>query len=419
MHIQISQLSNGLRIITDYISNVETVALGVWVKAGSRLETQENNGVAHFLEHMAFKGTTSRTAAELAQSIENVGGYMNASTSRETTAYYMRLLQHDIPLGMEILGDILLHSTFNETELERERGVISQELGMTLDTPDDLVFDYYQQTAFPDQPLGQTILGPAKNIKSFQRAHLCQFMDTYYVPEQMVFSASGRVDHHEIVKLAEKYFKDLSRSPVTHSPAKGHYKGGEKIEQKSLEQLHFLLGFQGIEITNENYYALSVLTAILGGGMSSRLFQHIRENLGLVYTIYAFKACYADTGTVGIYASTGAEEVKSLIPALIDEIKKICDYTTPEELKRSKAQLKAGLLMGLESTSNRCEYLANQLLFYGSPLLTQDIIHRIDAVHTEQLLHLAQQIFRSPLTLAALGPAHNLCSVQTIAEQLR
>ncbi len=418
MTVQTSQLSNGLRVVTDKISNVETAALGVWIKAGSRLESEKNNGVAHFLEHMAFKGTTTRSATDIAQAIENVGGYVNAGTSRETTSYYIRVLKNDVPLGMEILSDILLNSTFKNDELERERGVILQELGMTLDTPDDLIFDYYQDSSFKDQSLGRTILGTSKNINSIQFNDLRSFMNENYVNKQMVFAASGNIDHDQIVKLAEKLFKNSKNNSVKKIE-KNSYIGGEKIKQKDLEQLHLILGFEGIPILNENYYALSVLTSILGGGMSSRLFQTIREKLGLVYSIYAFKACYTDTGTVGIYAGTGEEEVKKLIPVLTEEIKKICENISDTELNRSKTQLKAGLMMGLESTTNRCEHLANQMLFYGRPVTSLEISERIDSVSSNQLYDLAKKVFQSKLTLSAIGPSKNLLSKEKINNLLK
>lgn len=419
MTIQISQLSNGLRIATDSIATVETVALGMWVKAGSRWETPATNGAAHFLEHMAFKGTTSRSAAQIAETIERVGGHMNAATSRESTAYYMRLLHNDLATGMDVLGDILINSSFAPEDVDCERRVILQELGMTLDTPDDLIFDHYQETAFARQPLGHTILGPAENIQTFQSQDLRTFMSQNYHPSEMVFVASGRVDHDAVVKLAEQFYHALPTPHATSSFTPGAYTGGLYVESKELEQLHVILGFEGIALTDEHYYTLSVLTAILGGGMSSRLFQKIREELGLAYTVYAFKACYMDTGTLGIYAGTGGDEAKKLMPALAQEIAKLCQSITPQELERAKAQLKAGLLMGLESTSNRCEYLANQLLFFGRPFSSQEIVDRIDRVTTTHLFEVAQRVFQSPLTLAALGPGAHLCDADAIRKHLR
>lgn len=418
MTINITRLSNGLRVVTDNMPGIETISMGMWINSGSRMETVHNNGVAHFLEHMAFKGTTTRSSKDIAQCIEQVGGYVNASTSRELTAYYLRMMHGDHGIGLEILADILLNSTFVEHEMGCERKVILQELGMSLDSPEDLISDYFQQTAFPEQSLGRTILGCADNINALTADHLRQFMRENYFCENMVLAASGRVDHDTILQQAERLFAALPAKQSSVQMEAGLYTGGEKIVHKNLEQLHCMLGFQGIPITDKNYYALSVLVAILGGGMSSRLFQNIREKLGLVYSIYSFKACYRDTGLVSIYAGTGATEVKKLIPAIVDEIKSICNPVFDDELARAKAQLKTGMMMGMESTANRCEYLAQQTLFYNQPIPVSEIAERIEQVTVSQLQDLAQQVFSSSLTVAGIGPIEHLHDAQSISEMI-
>ncbi|MBL0941784.1 MAG: insulinase family protein [Alphaproteobacteria bacterium] len=417
MATQISKLKNGLRVVTDTIPHVETAALGIWVNIGTRHEKAKINGIAHMLEHMAFKGTKTRKARDIAEQIEAVGGYLNAATSREMTAYYARVLKGDMPLALDILSDILLNSVFDPEELERERAVILQEINQANDTPDDVIFDYFQETAFPNQAMGRPILGSAEIIKKIDRETLLNFMQNHYLASRMVLAATGNVDHDQIVTIAEKCFADLnSDAPVALEPAL--YKGGDFRNQRDLEQVHMIMGFEGVSMAHKDYYVATLLATLLGGGMSSRLFQEIREKRGLVYSIYAFKSSYTDAGLFAIYAGTGPDQVEELIPIICDEINKVTDLIEENELQRAKAQLKAGLLMGLESTSNRCEQLAQHMLFYGRPISSTEISERIEAVTVEDLKRIARIIFSSAPTLTSIGPIQSLEAYNVFARRL-
>jgi predicted Zn-dependent peptidase len=407
MTTQVSILANGLRVVTDTIPHVETAALGIWVNIGTRHEKAQINGIAHMLEHMAFKGTKTRKARDIAEQIEAVGGYLNAATSREMTAYYARVLKEDVPLALDILSDILLNSVFDPEELERERAVILQEINQANDTPDDVIFDYFQETAFLNQTMGHPILGTAEIIKQIDRDTLLTFMQDHYGASRMVLAAAGNVDHKQIVSIAEKCFAMLNAdAPILLEQAL--YTGGDFRHQRDLEQVHMVIGFEGIPMDHKDYYTASVLAALFGGGMSSRLFQEIREKRGLVYSIYAFKSSYTDAGLFAVYAGTGPDQVEELIPVICDEINKVTDFIAEEELNRAKAQLKAGLLMGLESTSNRCEQLAQHMLFHGRPISSLEITERIEAVNVEDLKRVARTIFSSIPTLTSIGPIQSL-----------
>jgi predicted Zn-dependent peptidase len=403
MTIAISTLTNGMRVVTDHIESVESASLGIWVGVGARHEHEDVNGVAHMLEHMAFKGTKRRSARGIAEEIEAVGGSLNAYTSRENTAYFARVLKADVPLAIDILADILQNSTFDSDELSRERAVVIQEIGQSFDTPDDLVFDHFQEIAYPDQPLGRSILGSAERIGGMSRETIAGYMNRTYTAPGMVLAAAGKVDHAAIVAQAETLFRDLGRG---NSPpaAAAIYRGGEHIEDRELEQIHLVLGFDGVAYGDPDYYAVSLLSYLLGGGMSSRLFQEIREKRGLVYSIYGFTSSYVDGGSFGIYAGTGEQEVAELIPVLCDEVNKVTMDVGAEELARTKAQIKAGILMSLESTSARCERLAQHMFVYGRPLSTEEIIAKIDAVDEAAIMRAARRVIATKPTFAALGP---------------
>jgi predicted Zn-dependent peptidase len=418
MSARVTTLPNGLRVVTDAMDGLETASLGVWVDVGTRNEPAEINGVAHLLEHMAFKGTERRSARRIAEEIENVGGHLNAYTSREQTAYYAKVLKEDVALGIDILSDILQHSVFDETELERERTVILQEIGQAFDTPDDLVFDLFQTAAYPNQALGRPVLGESDIIRAIPRASIAEYMQGHYAAERMVLSAAGAVEHDRIVDLAEKAFAHLPRSTeIAIEP--GTYVGGAIREDKDLEQVHLVLGFPAVSYTDPDYYTISALSTLIGGGMSSRLFQEIREKRGLVYTVYAFAAAYRDGGLFGVYAGTGEDEAAELIPVLCDELVGVADSLEEDEIARTLAQLKAGLLMGLESTSSRAEHQANHMLIYGRPVETSEIIQRIDAVDKAGLAAAARRIFAAPPSFTALGPIGRVEGFERITERLR
>lgn len=415
---RVTTLDSGLRIVTDPMASVESASLGVWVGVGTRNESPEVNGVAHLLEHMAFKGTKRRSALAIAEEIEAVGGHLNAYTSRENTAYYAKVLKEDVPLALDILADILQHSVLDPEELARERAVVLQEIGQAHDTPDDIIFDHFQATAFPDQPIGFPVLGSPDIVRSLSREAIAGYLGAHYGGPRMVLTAAGAVEHDRLVDLAGKAFSALPS--VTESglvPAR--YRGGDFREDRSLEQLHLIVGFEGVGYHDPDFYAESVLSTLLGGGMSSRLFQEIREKRGLVYTIHTFNSFYVDGGIFGVYAGTGPEDVRELIPVLCDEIVKVAEEASEAEVVRARAQLKASLLMGLESTMARAEQLGQQMLIYGRQITVDEVVAKLAAVDVEAVQRVARRLRRSPPTIAALGPVRALESYERIAERLQ
>jgi predicted Zn-dependent peptidase len=417
--VKVTTLANGLRVAVDEMPEVESVSLGIWVACGTRHESAELNGMAHMLEHMAFKGTRTRSARAIAEEIENVGGSLNAYTGREITAYHASVLKEDVALGVEMVADILRNSVFDPDELQRERGVILQEIGQALDTPDDLVFDQFQEIALPDQPLGRPVLGTADSVEAIGRDHLFAFLARHYTASNMVLAAAGRVEHDRLVDLAEKHFATVARTPANAPETVPlSYVGGDGREVRSLEQAHLVLGCQGIGYRDPDYYASVVYSTLLGGGMSSRLFQRIREERGLVYGIHSFNAAYSDGGLFGIYAGTGEDDLAELVPAVCEEFASVADTLTEAELLRARAQIKAGTLMSLESSGARCEQAARHLLIHGRPLPYAEIVARIEAVDQDAVRRVARRLLKGELTLAALGPIEALEPLDSIAARL-
>ncbi len=397
MTVRVTSLDNGLRVVTDTMTSVETATVGVWVGSGTRNEREETNGVAHLLEHMAFKGTNRRTAQEIAEEIESVGGYLNAYTSREHTAYYAKVLKEDVELAVDVLADILQHSIFDSEELARERAVVLQEIGQSQDTPDDLVFDFFQATAFPDQPLGWPVLGKTEVVSAMPREAIMGYMENTYSSDGMVLCGAGKIGHEQLVELANRLFSSLSRRE-NGAAAPANYRGGDHRVERQLEQVHLVLGFPGVAYHDEGYFAASVLSTLFGGGMSSRLFQEIRERRGLAYSIFSYNASYRDCGVMGIYAGTGESDVEELLPVLCAEIRRL-----PGSL-----EIKASLLMSLESTGARAEQLAQQMLIFGRPLPMEELVARVEAVDVPLVSALADRIFSGRPTLATIGPIERL-----------
>ena len=415
--LKITTLDNGLRIVSQNMPGLETVSMGIWNFVGGRDELKDVNGVAHLLEHMAFKGTSTRSALQIAETIENVGGDINAYTSKEITAYYVKLIADDLPLGINILTDILQNSSFAEEELSRERGVILQEIGMYLDTPDDMIFDYWQEKAYPNQPMGRSILGKTDIIKNITRDQVKDFMMSHYNPNKMIVSAAGKINHEEFVEQITKTCVNL---PVgtTNNRELSKYVSGEYREKKDLEQIHLLLGFEGIDYHHEDYYSLLVYSSLLGGGMSSRLFQEIREKRGLVYGISSFSSSYTDTGMFGIYAGTGETQIEELIPVLCDELNNSPNSISEKEINRGKAQLKANLMMGRESAFRRCESAARQLLVFNNVIDPMDTIKKIDAVSKKTVENIAKKIVQGSMTISSIGPIKKLETLDKIQSRL-
>jgi len=417
MTIEITTLPSGLRIITDSMRDLETASLGVWIGAGSRHESESEHGLSHLLEHMAFKGTTRRSARAIAEEIEAAGGDLNAATSSETTAYYARVLASDTGLALDILGDILTQSTFDAQELEREKGVIVQEIGAAEDTPDDLVFDLFTDAAFPDQPIGRTILGTPERVSGFNRSSIETYLARHYAAPSCIVAAAGAVEHQRIVDEASQHFAALGATAAL-PPEPAHYVGGEKRLRRKLEQTHVVVGFQGCSFHNLEEYALTVFTNAVGGGMSSRLFQQVREERGLAYSIYSFHWPYADTGLFGFYAATAPGDVAELMPVALDCLREAADTLSEAEMDRAKAQMKVAQLTALESSSARAEQIARQHLFYGRVLPREEIIGRIDALSLEEVRLAGRRALSTAPTLAAIGDVSKVMTRARIAERL-
>jgi predicted Zn-dependent peptidase len=415
-NVRVSTLPNGFRVATDRMDSVETTSLGVWSGVGTRNEPAEHNGVAHLLEHMAFKGTRRRSARDIVVEIEDVGGFLNAYTGREQTAYYAKVLAEDTPRAVDILADILQNSIFDAEELARERAVVLQEIGQAEDTPDDIVFDHFQETAFPDQAMGRPVLGRAEIVRDLPRDVVAGYMASRYRAGQMVLAASGRVDHDALVELAARLFSGLPNGAVPESE-RARYRGGDGRFARELEQVHLVLGFRGVTYTDPDYYVAAVLSQLLGGGMSSRLFQEIREKRGLVYSIHSFTSAYSDGGIFGIYAGTGEKEVVELMPVVCDELARLPGDMTEPEVQRAKAQLRAATLMSREKPSARCEQLASQLLIYGRPIPPTEAVARIDDVTIDDLVRLARRLTQSPPTLTALGPIGQVMEYEALVRR--
>ncbi|MEM1382051.1 MAG: pitrilysin family protein [Pseudomonadota bacterium] len=417
MSVEITTLSCGLRVVTERMPSLASAAVGIWVEAGARNETAAQNGIAHFLEHMAFKGTERRSARRIAEEIEEVGGYVNAYTSRERTAYYARVMGRDVPLAVDLIADILRASTLDEAELELERGVILQEIAQTNDTPDDVIFDWLQEEAFPGQPLGRAILGPPERVRGFARADLADFVAEHYAPERMILSAAGDVDHAAIAAQAEALYGDMApRSAPAMEP--GAYRGGERRVVRALEQAHLAMAFSAPSYLDEGYHAAQIASVALGGGMSSRLFQEVREKRGLCYTIFAQNAAWSDAGALMLYAGTGEAELAGLAHLATDELARAAEDLTEAEIARAKAQCRAGLVMGLESPSARAERMASMLAIWGRVPPIEEAVAKIDAVDATAARAALTAAVTSPPTLALLGPVGGAPDVADLAGRL-
>ena len=415
MNIKITRLSNGLVVITDPMPQLESAAVGVWVNAGARNETAPLMGVSHMLEHMAFKGTRRRTARDIAEQIEAVGGFLNAYTSREQTAFHARVLKADVPLALDILSDILTEPTFDPVELDRERQVVLQEIGQARDTPDDIIFDHLQAVIYPDQPMGWPILGEEKTVAAFSRQDLSNYLRTHYHAGGMTLIASGAVEHDAMVRLAEEQFARLIAGE-TPPPLPAVYHGGENRENDDLEQAHIAFAFPGVSNVHPDFFVAQVYVGALGGGMSSRLFQEAREKRGLCYTIYAFSQSAKDNGTLGIYTGTGEKEAAEIGAVVAGEMESLAETATEAEVARAKAQLRSGLLMGLEQPSSRTEMIAGHLFNYGRVLPVEELAAKLDAVDAAAVRRFGAQVMAAGRpAIATVGPAAKLESYDTFA----
>lgn len=418
MSVAVTKLKSGVQVVTDTMPHLETASLGVWVNAGSRDERGEEHGIAHCLEHMAFKGTRRRSARQIAEEIEAVGGDLNAATGAETTAYYARVLKADVPLAIDVLADILSEPAFERDELAREQNVIVQEIGAVADTPDDLIFEHLQIVAFPDQPLGRSILGTTKTVKSFDGIKLRGYLGRNYRAPDMVVAAAGAVDHQAVVAEVERRFASFN-GPARAAPEPASFGGGSHVEKRDLEQVHIALALPGVSQTDPSLFALQTFTNVLGGGMSSRLFQEAREKRGLCYSIYSFHAPYSDVGMFGLYAGTDAADATELMRVVVDEIANTAETLSEPEVARAQAQMKAGLLMALESSGERVGQLARQMMIHGRPIPVGELVAKVDAVTVDSARAAGRALLgRGQLATAMLGPGSGLESATTIAQSL-
>ncbi len=414
---QLTTLSNGFRIVTEAMPGFQSASAGIWVTAGGRHERAEQNGIAHFLEHMAFKGTARRSALQIAEAVEDVGGYINAYTSREMTAYYARVLSGDVALALDVIGDIVLNPAFHAADIETERHVILQEIGQSLDTPDDIVFDWLQEVSYPGQAFGRTILGPEERVSSFTATDLRGFVGEHYGPGQMILAAAGGVDHDAIVAQAEAMFGGLKAHPQKpFEPAK--FLGAERRAVKDLEQVHFAMAFDAPGYRHPDVHTAQVYAMAMGGGMSSRLFQKIREERGLCYSIFAQSGAYEDAGQITLYAGTSADEIGDLMHLTVDEMKRAASDMTEAEVARARAQIKAGMLMGLESASSRAERIARLLAIYGRVPGIEESVAKIDAVTLQGVRVYAEGLCAAPNALALYGPVAAAPGLEAIRDRL-
>lgn len=418
MGVEVSRLSNGLTVATETIPHLESVALGLWVKSGSRDEAENEHGIAHLLEHMAFKGTNRRNAWQIASEIEDVGGEINAATSVETTAFYARVLKDDMPLAVDLLADILTDSRFDEEELEREQHVILQEIGAAHDTPDDVVFDRFNEAAFRHQTIGRSILGTPETVRSFTSRDIRGYLDRHYGADRMIAVATGGVKHDEFVREVERHLGHFRPSAPAPLPALAHYVGGDYREHRDLMDAQIILGFEGRAYHVRDFYASQVLAMILGGGMSSRLFQEVREKRGLCYSVYAFHWGFSDTGVFGIHAATGKEDIAELVPVILKELEKAGQDIAQSELDRARAQYRAGLVMAQESASSRASQIARQLMLFGRPIPMEELVDRLSKLTVERLTDLSQRLFSSVPTVTGIGPVGGLPAYESIVDQL-
>ena len=398
MGSQVTTLANGIRVASHRMPEVETVSLGLWVGSGARHEQEHEHGLSHLLEHMAFKGTSSRSARKIAEEIEEIGGDLNAATGLDSTAYYARVLKGDDNIALTLLADILLNSAYDTAELDKEREVILQEIAGTRDSPDDLAYEMLQETAFPGQALGRQILGTPESVKSISAADL-----RAYRPGAMVFSAAGAIDHEKWVRHVEALFGGLTAgSQGEEIPAR--YVGGLASSEKPFEQSHLLIGFPAPSFLDWDYYTAQVFSGLFGGGMSSRLFQEVRERRGLCYAIYSSMWALKDTGMLAVHAATGPEMVEDLARVVAAEFADIVEKgPSAPEMQRSKAQLKAGLLMALESSSVRAEQMARHLMAHDRFVSVAELMDKVNEVNAESVQVLAARILKTEPSIALVG----------------
>jgi len=400
-------LPNGVRIITEEIDHVRSAALGIWVGAGSRDEREGFEGISHFIEHMFFKGTEHRSARALAESLEAVGGQLNAFTTKEYTCYYAKVLDEDLDLAIDVLSDMFFSSLFDEKEIEKEKNVVIEEIKMYEDSPDELIHDVFSECVWNDHPLGKPILGTEESIRSLSRERIMQFLTEHYAPDNVVISVAGKIKHEDVVAKLSPHFGTFNRGGrrVLEETPKGltieHY------QKKDTEQMHILLGVPGLGQDDEDIYAMHIFNNILGGGLSSRLFQEIREQRGLAYSVYSYHSTYVDTGLFAVYAGTSPKNTQEVIACILEELMEMkTKGISVEELVRTKAQIKGGLYLGLEAVSSRMSRLGKTELTYNRVLSPEEVVEKLEKVTQEDVLRVIGRLWQKDnISIMTLGPA--------------
>lgn len=399
-------LSNGIRVVSETLPKSRSVSIGVWVKVGSRHEPQEIGGISHFIEHLFFKGTEKRTAKDIAIEMDSLGGEMNAFTSQETTTFYAKVVDEHLEKAIDILSDILLGSKFDPVEMEKERKVILEEIKGVEDTPDDYIHELFTATAWPDNSLGRPILGTKETIRSLKHNDIISYIDSYYSPKEIVISVAGNFEHARLIDLLNASFGRLSRNGVPKKESTPAFAHAVAVKKKQLEQVQICLGCRGLHYTHEDRYVISALNSVLGNSMSSRLFQEVREQNALAYSIYSYVTSYRDTGLLTVYAGADPSNALEVVRLVVRELKKIKDEgITPAEEARVKNQIKGSLILSLESSNSHMSRIARQEIYYGKYLSMDDIIKGVEKVTAGEVQRLAQQLFtQDNISLTILGP---------------
>jgi len=417
----IEKTASGLIIASDHIPTAETTAICIFVKTGSRHETKAQNGLSHFLEHMAFKGTTTRSAKDIAEEFDTIGGQFNAYTSQEETVYYAKVLKQDWLVALDILTDIVQNSTYSAEEMEKERGVILQEIAQYQDMPDSVVSDNFQETAFPNQALGRTILGTTEFISKVGRDAMIEYVGSRYHTNNIIVTAAGNIDHKSFSEITQQKLSKLpTKGEISTEPAT--YNGGESRQHKDLEQVNIYLGFKGLPYTSENMYTQRIASLILGGGMSSRLFQEVREKRGLAYHISAFPQTYMDTGIFSIFAGTSQKDTNELLDVSIEQLNLLCEKVQDIELQRAKTQIKASMLMARENISARAEKLAANIASFDRYIAPDEVLEKLEKITTSDISSMMKYLIseaNGKPTLASLGKINNMYSYDEIIKKIR
>ena len=407
-------LDNGLTIVSETLSHTQTVAINLLVKFGSRFESPELSGISHFLEHMSFKGTKNRSAKQIAEEFELLGAHFNAYTGRESTVYTVFLLKEHVEEALNILADIIQNSTFDQIEVDRERTVILQEIAQCLDSPDDVVFDNLQAVVFKDQPMGCPIIGTAEIIKNINSEALKKYVSNYYNASQMILAIAGNIEHSKVLELANKYFSSLkSGLPIKASEAK--YIGGHKYHTKDLEQVQIQMCFNGISMIDEEYYISLLLSGILGEGMSSRLFQEVREKRGLVYSVGTYNLTYSDIGTFNLYAGTDEKKTNEVIEVMADEFMKMEQKISDQELQRAKERIKTGIMASKELSSHRASELASDYAIFGKHITATETLEKINKINKEDIQHFCKKLYSgSVVSISSIGKVDKITAYEKV-----